>query len=174
MKSKLYMLAGLCLSCLLVRGQASFTTHAYHDYDQLCHMIGVTNNDKVLELLSDSTIIVSTYKSSFRDHYKSVRKLSYTGRFSRRGDTLFVTYAGYREVVKSENRTDTVATAPISYSVFYPPSVIVISDEKVTGVDKPLDLQRIAVQKAGELALRFQFWDKRMASGAQTVFGFDK
>ena len=162
------------MSCLPVRGQAGFTTHAYHDYDQVCHVTGVTNSDKVLELLSDSTIIISTCKSSFHDQYKSVRKLTCTGHFYRRGDTLFVTYAGYREVVKSEHKTDTVVTTPINYSIFYPPAVIVISDDKATGVDKPLDLKRIALQKASALAFRFQFWDKKVTSGVQTIFGLDE
>lgn len=161
----------LCLGCLITNGQVSFTTQAFHQHTGICHFIGTTEEDKILEILDDSTLSISIYKSNYLDQYKTLRKLTYWSHFFRRGDTLFITYAGYTEVVKSENRTDTLKTPSIGAAVFYLPSIILISDEQATGIDKPLSLSKIAIEQVKLLHSRFQFWDKRVSSKNLVVFG---
>jgi hypothetical protein len=172
MKYELFLLINLCIACLRGTSQSVTPISVFHEHTQACHFTGTSEKDEVLELFNDSTIKISLYQSDFSGEYNSVVRNVYTGRFSRSSDTLFIVYTNNSTDVKSRK----TAKFPLPVNkvdgniVFYPAATILISDEKVTGLDKPLTLNRSSAGKADQLNSLFKLWDK---GASNSVFGLD-
>jgi hypothetical protein len=90
------MLSGLC-----VTGQNSLSTKVFYKHTQTCHFVGTTEEDFVTEFFNDSTVKITEYSSNYRDEYNSILRVSYSGTYKIKGDTLTIKYLKHNSEAKS-------------------------------------------------------------------------
>jgi len=113
----------------------------FHNHQQLCHLVGTSETDFVIQLFNDSTIKYIIYRTSYLDGYNEISKETHTGKYFQIKDTINTKYfsssfvSKFRDNTSIDYYTDTILPQPST-------TQFLISKKELTplnGIKTPFD-----------------------------------
>lgn len=148
MKAFLFTIS-FSLFCSAIYGQQKI----FHRHIQTCHYIGTVEEDYVINILTDSTIKIAKYQSSYRDQYNSLVKVEYTGKYYKQGDSIIIQYLNTSHNVNYKDlsaKKTSIGSSKLSLK--YPSSIFIISEYSITAATGSFpNLEKSSLEKIAAL-----------------------